>query len=131
MAKSSRKPDAQCQDLTQKSDFFLLNSLTEQVTKERSQQLQQTAWEIIRRYTAHLAAIPPTHDAKPLAGPDDPLWGDAKRAEAMYGLKRGVLNSLAEHGLIKSKSLDQGRNGKRAKRLYHLGSIQEYLDADK
>lgn len=129
MAKSSRKPDAQCQDLTLESDFYLLNRLTELATAERSQQLQQTVWEIMRRYSAHLSAIPPAKPAHRSAKLGDARWGDAKRAEFIFGMKRGVLNSLAEHGLIKCKSLDQGRNGKRAKRLYDLVSIEEYLGA--
>jgi hypothetical protein len=87
------------------------------------------AWEIMRRYTSHLATIAPTKVVLPDPQLGDARWGDAKRAEAIYGLKRGVLNSLRADDLIISKSLDEGRGGKRAKRLYDLVSIQSYLNS--
>lgn len=129
MAKTRRIPDPVVPDLTEQSDFQLLNLLAEIASKERSAPLQSVSWEIMRRYSAHLSAIPPAKPAHSSAKLGDARWGDAKRAEAIFGMKRGVLNSLAEHGLIKCKSLDQGRNGKRAKRLYDLVSIEEYLGA--
>lgn len=116
-------------DLTSLSDFQLLNKFAEHCSKERSHALKMIAWEIMRRYTAYLAASAPPKVVPPEPQLGDARWGDAKRAEMIFGLKRGVLNSLHAAKLIKSKSLDEGRDGKRAKRLYDLLSIQSYLNS--
>jgi hypothetical protein len=127
MASSKRMPDPEEPDLTSHTDFQLLNALTDLVSKENSKRLKLIAWEIMRRYSIHLDKPDPTKskDCNTILG--DSRWGDAKRVEVIFGLKRGVLNSLRESKLIISKSLDEGRDGKRAKRLYDLLSIQSYL----
>jgi hypothetical protein len=129
MALPKRRQDPNEPDLTSLSDFQLLNSLAEHCNKERSHALLKVAWEIMRRYTAHSGANAPEKVEAPNPKLGDARWGDAKRAEIIFGLKRGVLNSLSAANLIISKSLDDGRNGKRAKRLYDLVSIQDYLNS--
>lgn len=130
MSKTSRKTDFECPDPTKLTDFQLLQAFTELVSKERSHPLHHMAWEIMRRYTTHLAEITPNKEDSNSSSLGDTRWGDAKRAETIFGMKRGVLNSLSKHGLIKSKTLDQGRQGTRAKRLYDLISIESYLEAN-
>ena len=120
-------PDNETPDLTSQSDFQLLNHLTEHASKERSYALRAVVWEIMRRYTAYLTITPPTKAVPPDSRLGDARWGDAKRAESIFGLKRAVLNRRCEEGLIKSKSLNEGKCGKRAKRLYDLLSIEAYL----
>jgi hypothetical protein len=129
MALPKRRQDPNEPDLTSLSDFQLLNSLAEHCNKQRSHALLKVAWEIMRRYTAHSGVNAPekVEATNPKLG--DARWGDAKRAEVIFGLKRGVLNSLAEHGQIKSKSLETNPDYKRAKRLYDLVSIQQYLES--
>ncbi|MEO5914119.1 MAG: hypothetical protein ABIS50_07795 [Luteolibacter sp.] len=62
-------------------------------------------------------------------------WGDAKRVEEIFGIKRGVLNGLREDELIKSHPPEEDRKEDgdppaiRAKRLYDLISIVEYLES--
>jgi hypothetical protein len=129
MALSKRRQDPVEPDLTSVSDFQLLDKLVKLCSKERSTELKTVAWEIISRYSAHFAANAPEKVIPPDSQLGDARWGDAKRVEVIFGLKRGVLNSLHAAKLIKSKSLDEGRDGKRAKRLYDLLSIQSYLNS--
>ncbi len=129
-----RRPEPEEPDLSSQSDFQLLNAFTSLVGREHSQPLKTIAWEIMRRYSSFLdkppiAAKARNHDTI-LGGA---RWGDAKRVEAIFGIKRGVLIRLREAGLIKSSALEEDRKdggaspAVRAKRLYDLISIAEYL----
>lgn len=124
-------------DLITQSDFQLLNSLTNLVSKENSQSLKAVAWEIMRRYSDFLSKPEPTRVKDYISILGDARWGDAKRVEVIFGLKRGVLDRLSKADKIKSKALDEDRKNAgdapavRAKRLYNLISISEYLESDK
>lgn len=133
MQKSRHKPEPGEPDLTQLTDFQLLNRHAELAAKERSHPLQQTAWEIVRRYTADLAASekPAPKDYHATLG--EARWGDAKRIEKIFGIRRSVLLRLAAEGSVKSSSLqsmedDAAAAPTRAKRLYCLVSLAEHLD---
>lgn len=134
MATSKRMSDPEGPDLTSQSDFQLLNSLAELTSKERSQPLQRVAWEIMRRYTAHLQASekPVPKDYNATLG--EARWGDARRVDAIFGIKRGVLHDLSDEDLIKNASLNKDNIKKgmakstRAKRLYCLVSIADYIE---
>lgn len=120
-------------DLTHQTDFQLLTDLTALASPESSR-LKAVAWEIMRRYTAHLEARskPESKDYSSTLG--EARWGDAKRVEQIFGIKRGVLLRLAEEGVVKDCSLESERSGERdcqstrAKRLYCLVSIAEHLE---
>lgn len=135
MAAPKRRPGPESPDLSTQSDFQLLNGFTSLVSKEHSQPLKEIAWEIMRRYSGCLSKSVPTRtkDYSSIIG--DARWGDAKRVEAIFGMKRGVLIGLWEAGLIESNSLDKGRKKDgarpaiRAKRLYDLISVVEYVDS--
>ena len=137
MSAPKRKPAPEEPDLSSQSDFQLLNALINLVSKENSQSLKAIAWEIMRRYSGLLSKLVPTRtkDYSSILG--DARWGDAKRIEAIFGMKRGVLIRLREAGLIRSKPLEEDRKEEgaspavRAKRLFDLISIAEYLDSDK
>jgi hypothetical protein len=123
---SSHSSNPNDPDLTQYTDFQLLSYFTEIVGKELSPSLKLSAWEIMRRY-AHQLSISDSKQTN--TGDNDPKWGDAKRVELIYGIRRGVLTSLHKERLITSKTLEAGRKGSRAKRLYSLRSIDAYLQS--
>jgi hypothetical protein len=129
-----RKPAPAEPDLSSQSDFQLLNYLTSLASKENSQQLTAIIWEVMRRYTAALVDQPPAPTKDYSASLGDARWGDAKRVETIFGIKRGVLRGLVDKDLIKSKVLggegdsSGASTNKKAKRLYSLVSILEYLD---
>ena len=131
-----RRPEPEEPDLSSQSDFQLLNAFTSLVTKERSQ-LKTIAWEIMRRYSSYLDKPIPTKVKNHDISLGSARWGDAKRVEVIFGLKRGVLIRLREAGLIKSSALEEDRKdggaspAVRAKRLYDLISIAEYLESEK
>lgn len=133
MAKSKRGLATHEPDLTDKTDFQLLTEFTAQAGPESSQ-LKAVAWEIMRRYASHLESRskPEPKDYTSTLG--DARWGDAKRVEQIFGIKRGVLLRLAEEGDVKDCSLESERSGertcqsKRAKRCYCLVSIAEHLE---
>lgn len=135
MALSKRRDGSLEQDLTTRSDFQLLNDFTQHIGSHPSGQLKSIAWEILRRYTAHLeaSAKPEPKDYSATLG--DARWGDAKRVEQIFGIKRGVLNRLFEEDAVKSSSLESECSDEvagqsiRAKRLYCLVSIAEHLEA--
>jgi len=114
-------------DLTQYNDFQLLHHFTELISKESSPSLKVSAWEIMRRYNSHLSN---NENKRSNTERDNPMWGDAKRVEHIYGIRRGVLGRLRKEGLIISKPLEDGREGSRAKRLYNLRSIDAYLQSE-
>lgn len=133
MAISKRTPDPEEPDLSTQSDFQLLNALTGLVSKENSSQLKSIAWEIMRRYTSVLEEREKTKSIDYGATLGDARWGDAKRVEQIFGIKRGVLLRLAEDGVVIDSSLESERSGEackstRAKRLYCLVSIAEYVE---
>jgi hypothetical protein len=136
MSAPKRRPAPESPDLSTQTDFQLLNSLANLVSKEASSQLTVVAWEIMRRYTTSLGSQGPTKRCGYEAILKDARWGDAKRVEAIFGIKRGVLIRLREAGLIRSKPLEDDREDAgevpavRAKRLYELISIAEYLESD-
>lgn len=132
MAISKRGPDPEEPDLSSQTDFQLLNAFTSLVSKEQSQQMKNIAWEIMRRYSSFLDKPIPTipEDYNALLG--NARWGDAKRVDEFYGIKRGVLRRLREAGLIKSNPPEDGQPpASREKRLYDLISINEYLKSQK
>ncbi len=57
-----------------------------------------------------------------------PAWGDAKTVFRIYGISRTPLYRLLAAGRIKSASL-QDEGSARGKRLFHLPSIAELLEA--
>ena len=134
MASPKRREGSLEQDLTTRSDFQLLNDFTQHIGSHPSGQLKSIAWEIMRRYTAHLeaSAKPEPKDYSVTLG--DARWGDAKRVEFIFGIKRGVLLRLADEDAVKSCSLESERSDEveaqstRAKRLYSLVSIAEHLE---
>jgi len=134
MAPSKHKPNPENPDLTTQSDFQLLNAFTNLVSKQDSQYLKLIAWEIMRRYSSFLDKPNPTKSKDHNTTLGDARWGDAKRVEAIFGIRRGVLIRLREAGLIKSNALGEENCDKgatpttRAKRLYCLVSIAEYLE---
>jgi len=135
MASTKRRHDKNVDDLTKRSDFQLLNDFSNLVGTYPSEQLKVVAWEIMRRYTSHLGALakPEPRDYNATLG--DARWGDAKRVEAIFGIKRGVLLRLADEGTVKSSSLECEHSdagvglSTRAKRLYCLVSIAEHVEA--
>lgn len=135
MPSSIRRRSPAEPDLTTRSDFRLLTDFTNLVGNHPSQQLKAIAWEIMRRYTSHLeaSAKPEPRDYSATLG--DARWGDAKRVEQLFGIKRGVLLRLAIDGVVKDRSLESECSGEgtcqstRAKRLYCLVSIAEHLEA--
>lgn len=134
MASPKRKQGSIQPDLTTLSDFQLLNEFSTSVGSHSSEQLKSFAWEIIRRYTSHLDASTKPNPKDYSATLGDARWGDAKRVEQIFGIKRGVLLRLADEGAVISCSLecehsDAGAGpSTRAKRLYCLVSIAEHLE---
>ncbi len=62
------------------------------------------------------------------AGALAPAWGDAKTVYRIFGISRTPLYRLLAAGRIKSASL-QDEGSARGKRLFHLPSIAELLEA--
>jgi hypothetical protein len=137
MAAPKRGPGPESPDLSTQSDFQLLNGFTSLVSKEHSQPLKEIAWEIMRRYSSYLDKPIPSKAKNHNSILGDARWGDARRVEAIFGIKRGVLIRLREAGLIRSKPLEEDHkddgssSSVRAKRLYSLISIAEYLESGK
>lgn len=135
MSASKDKASSVTPDLTSQTDFQLLNAFLSLVSKEQSQPLTTIAWEIMRRYSSFLDKSVPTKpkDYDSILG--IARWGDAKRVEEIFGIKRGVLIGLRDAGLIKTNSPEKGRRedgeppAARAKRLYDLISIVEFLES--
>lgn len=134
MASPKRRQSSHEPDLNSQSDFTLLNDFVDLVGSHPSQQLKAVAWEIMRRYTSHLDASAKTGTKDYSSTLGHALWGDAKRVEQIFGIKRGVLLRLAEEGVVTDSSLESERSGEgacqstRAKRLYCLVSIAEHLE---
>jgi hypothetical protein len=134
MAIAKRRSASHEPDLSTKSDFQLLNEFTALASPESSR-LKAVAWEIMRRYTANLETCskPEPKDYSSTLG--DARWGDAKRVERIFGIKRGVLLGLVAKGLVITSSLDgEGSGDKscaavRAKRLYCLISVAACVEA--
>lgn len=137
MSASKDKAGSVTQDLSSQTDFQLLNAFTNLVSKEQSQQLTTVAWEIMRRYSSFLDKPIPTRpkDYDSILG--IARWGDAKRVEEIFGIRRGVLIRLRKAGLIKTNppekggKNDGGAPAAREKRLYDLISVAEYLEYEK
>lgn len=135
MASPKRRQGSHDPDLILQSDFKLLSDFVELVGSHPSQQLKPVAWEIMRRYTSHLGASAKPEPKDYYATLGDARWGDAKRVESIFGIKRGVLLRLADEGVVKSCSLESERTDEvvgqstRAKRLYCLVSIAEYFES--
>jgi hypothetical protein len=133
MSAPKRRPAPEAPDLSTQSDFQILNAFTNLVSKEHSHELKMIAWEIMRRYASFLdKPLPPkAMDHNSILG--DAKWGDAKRVEAIFGIKRSPLYALMDAGKIRSISLaddsNDARPSKRGKRLFDLASIAEYFDA--
>jgi hypothetical protein len=62
---------------------------------------------------------------KPLLEPE---WGDGKYIHTGFGLTPSCLHSLRKKGRIRSMST-KGPGEKYGKRLYHVGSVRAYLEA--
>jgi len=122
-------------DLSSQTDFQLLNAFTRLVSKEQSQQLTTIAWEIIHRYSSFLDKPVPTKPEDYHSVLGNARWGDAKKVEEIFGMKRGVLNRLGDAGLIKTNLPEKGSKNDGApplaweKRFYDLVSIAEYLES--
>lgn len=56
----------------------------------------------------------------------DPEWADEKFITPRFGLTHTPLFNLRKAGKIRSLSL-KGEGQKYGKRLYHVGSVREYL----
>ena len=121
-------------NLVNLSDMQLFNALVRSVGSDASSALKDVAWEIIRRFSDSLADTEPAPQKNYEAILGEARWGDAKRVESIFGLKRGVLNRLREQKSIASVALEDevGEEGlpksARAKRLYDLISIAGYLE---
>ena len=63
--------------------------------------------------------------AKPLPEPE---WGDGKYIHTGFGLTLSCLHSLRKKGRIRSMST-KGPGEKYGKRLYPVGSVRAYLEA--
>lgn len=124
--KRCQAPDER--QLCQLNDFDLLHAFTDLVCKQHSLRAKELACEMMRRYTSPRAANPlDANDTSILGGAK---WGDAKRVEMIFGLKRGPLDRIRKEGWIESRSLDYDQDepsAVRAKRLYDLISIEQYL----
>ncbi|MCP5543862.1 MAG: hypothetical protein H7A49_08140 [Akkermansiaceae bacterium] len=124
MVAPRRKPAPLEPDLSSLPDFQLLHELLAHVSEERFSKLKALAWEMMRRYTAWVAEQPPASSRDYNAILGEARWGDAKRVEAIFGVKRGVVNGLVDKGLIKSKVLGEDPDTsttsvkKKAKRIY-------------
>ena len=131
MSAPKRRPAPEVPDLSTQTDFQLLNIFISLVKKLASPDLIPVAWEIMGRYTSSLEQAPPKRkDYDMLLG--DARWGDAKRVEAIFGIKRSPLYRLIGEGKIRSTSLsdnDHANPSQRGKRLFDLASIAEYLDS--
>lgn len=135
MAISKQGPAPEEPDLSSQTDFQLLNAFTSLVSKAQSQKLTTIAWEIIRRYSCFLDKPVPTipKDYNSVLG--NARWGDAKRVEEIFGMRRGPLTRLTKAGLINTNPPENGREddgakpAAREKRLYDLISIAEYLES--
>ena len=130
MASPKRKaPDEH--ELCLLSDFQILHNFAELVCKEHSLQAKALACEIIRRYTASRVEQPfRANSGTSILGMA--RWGDAKRVYEVFGLKRGPLDRISKAELIVSRSMEEscdknGPSAVRAKRLYDLISIEQYL----
>jgi hypothetical protein len=131
MASPKRRQAPDELELCLLSDFHLLHNFTDLVCREHSLQAKGLACEIMRRFTATRVEQPFPACGKPsVLG--DARWGDAKRVYQIFGLKRGPLDRIRKARLIESRSLDEdqdeeGSAAVRAKRLYDLISIEEFL----
>ena len=134
MAIPKRRPDPVQSDLTSLSDFLLLATFTEFLSPQ-SDHLKAVAWEIIRRYSSHLeaSAKPEPKDYSATLG--EARWGDAKRVERIFGIKRGVLLKHAQNGQVITSSLgcgepgEQSQTAQKAKRLYCLMSVAKCVES--
>jgi len=128
MASPKRRQAPDERELYLLSEFHLLHNFTALVCKEHSLHAKELACEIMRRYTASRSEHPlETIDTSILGSA---RWGDAKRVEEIFGLKRGPLDRIRKEGWIESRSLDDDPDepsAVRAKRLYDLISIEQYL----
>lgn len=55
-------------------------------------------------------------------------WTDYLGIHLLFGLRRSTAYHLSNEGLIKSVSLAEGGE-KRGKRLFHVGSVRQYLNS--
>lgn len=135
MASPKRKQGSNEPNLTTRSDFQLLNDFSSLVGSHPSEQLKSVAWEIMRRYTSHLEAgekaIPKDYNATL----GDARWGDAKRVEAIFGIRRNKLLRMQAKGQVKTVSLGDEKPSSdasasaKAKRLYCLVSILNHIES--
>jgi hypothetical protein len=58
--------------------------------------------------------------------PSEPEWADEKYISRVFGITHTPLYNLRKAGVIRSVSLRQ-EGQKYGKRLYHIGSIREFL----
>lgn len=135
MASPKRRQAPDELELCRLSDLHLLHNFTDLVCKEHSLQAKRLACEIMRRYTStRVEQSFPAYGNSSILG--DARWGDAKRVYQIFGLRRGPLDRIRKAGLIVSSSLDEdqdeeGSAAVRAKRLYDLISIEEFLRSPK
>lgn len=61
-----------------------------------------------------------------MANNQTPEWADGRKITAQFGLTATPLYRLRKAGTIRSVSL-RGEGDKYGKRLYHVGSIREYI----
>lgn len=134
MANTRHRPILHKADVKSYSDFRLFSEFAE-IVSSQSVQIKDIAWEIIRRYSKYLESQTPptTKDYRTILG--DARWGDAKRVEQIFGIKRSVLRRLTEEGLVITSPLDSNKSGDsvkaaKAKRLYCLISIETYIDSN-
>lgn len=120
-------------DLTNQSDFQLLNEFTALACSESSR-LKAVALEIMCQYTSHLEVFAKPQGKDHTSTPGDARWGDAKRVEAIFGIKRNKLLRLVDEQHVVTSSLDnQEASYKpcaavRAKRLFSLTSVAEHVE---
>lgn len=117
--------------LTSQSDLQLLNVFTSLVCREQSLHARELACEIIRRFTVSREEQTFQSNCIP-SFLGIARWGDAKRVFDVFGLKRGPLDRIRKAGLIVSRSMEEDcdedePSAVRAKRLYDLISIEQYL----
>lgn len=131
MAVSKCGQAPQSADPTSQSDFQLLNAFTSLVCREQSLHARELACEIIRRFTVSREEQTFQSNCHP-SFLGMARWGDAKRVYQIFGLKRGPLDRIRKAGLIVSRSMEEDcdedePSAVRAKRLYDLISIEQYL----
>lgn len=129
-----RRAPNEC-ELCSLSDFHLLHKFTDLVCEEHSLEAKAVACEIMRRYTSARVETQSATNGDP-STLGSSRWGDATRVYEIFGIKRGPLDRLRRVGLIKSSSLEEGKDGDvvsavRAKRLYDLISIEQFLRSQK